>query len=267
MSQINLIISSGDRNEILNYHSFDFSGGETQIRIDSGVLPENVVIDADLRSAHDIMELLLITDALRELSPSIKLSLICKYLPYARQDRACVPGEAFSLRVMCNLINAQRYESVTVWDVHSEKSLELLDNVINVEAVDLIPADLIGSSILISPDHGAVPRVSACAERFNRPMFVADKIRDPENGAIVGMKIDELPDTTSDMLIVDDICDGGRTFIELAKILRTRTTGKIALYVTHMIASHGFDVFDGLIDHIYTPNSFKEVVPNFVTII
>jgi ribose-phosphate pyrophosphokinase len=58
-------------------------------------------------------------------------------------------------------------------------------------------------------------------------------------------------------LIVDDICDGGRTFIELAKVLRPLTNGSIFLYVTHGIFSQGLDVFKGVIDHIYTANLFN----------
>lgn len=269
MSQIKLMIFMEDRNEQLGYRSFEFSGGELQVRLDANVsTPDKMLIDANLRSAHDIIELLLVTDAVRRRWTDIQIDLLCKYLPYARQDRVCAEGEAFSLQVMCSLINAQNYQSVTIWDVHSQKAIDLLNNVINIEAVDLIPSQLIGSSVLISPDKGAVPRVTACAERFNRPMFIADKIRNPDNGQITGMKVDGLIDTTEeDFLIIDDICDGGRTFIELAKILRPHTSGKIGLYVTHMISSQGFEVFHGLIDFIYTSNCFRATVPDFVHII
>jgi ribose-phosphate pyrophosphokinase len=72
-----------------------------------------------------------------------------------------------------------------------------------------------------------------------------------------GIPVEEL--AKKDFLIVDDICDGGRTFIELAKVLRPWTTGKIYLYVTHGIFSNGLDVFNSLIDGVYTANPFPKV--------
>ena len=60
-------------------------------------------------------------------------------------------------------------------------------------------------------------------------------------------------------MIVDDICDGGRTFTALATELRNITSGPIFLYVTHGIFSHGLDVFKGLIDKIYVANPFPGV--------
>jgi ribose-phosphate pyrophosphokinase len=48
--------------------------------------------------------------------------------------------------------------------------------------------------------------------------------------------------------MVDDICDGGRTFIELAKELRGMGAEKVHLYVTHGFFTKGLSVFDGIID-------------------
>jgi ribose-phosphate pyrophosphokinase len=260
----------------LEYRTFAFSGGEIQVRLDlRSFEPIKIVIDADLRSAHDIMELFLVTNALRHRYPDVRTHLLCKYLPYARQDRVCSPGEAFSLEAICHLFNVQRYDSITLWDVHSQKSLDLLHRAFNVLAVDLIPESIIGDSVLVSPDKGAIDRVALCAERFRRPMIVADKIRNPDTGAIIGTKIcepdmeainEKLINCDGGFLMIDDICDGGKTFIELAKVLRPLTSGRIGLYVTHMIASQGFAVFDGLIDYIHTANCFKEDVPDFVQI-
>jgi ribose-phosphate pyrophosphokinase len=62
------------------------------------------------------------------------------------------------------------------------------------------------------------------------------------------------------ILIVDDICDGGRTFIELAKKLRPMTTGKIKLLITHGIFSKGIEVFDGIIDEVLVINNIGGAV-------
>lgn len=218
-----------------------------------------VRITAHLRNASEIMELLLAVNAIdHDMPPSVPLYLVCPYLPYARQDRVCSPREAFALETMCAIINGCQFDSVTVWDVHSRVATGLLEDCINIPAADLIFDDLMYGSVLVAPDAGAVDRVLECATKFKRPMVQAEKIRDPNDGKITGTKVYSHHVGGCNFLIIDDICDGGRTFIELAKVLRPLTRGKIKLWVTHGIFSQGFEVFKGLIDEIYTANCFQE---------
>lgn len=269
MGKISIIAGEPSLRHELPFRSFDFSGGEIQVRLETCDAVGEITINAMMTLPHDIMELLLVTNAVRHQYPSLRLHLYCPYLPYARQDRVCVPGEAFSLEVMCSLINLQRYETVTVLDVHSQKSLDLLNNAVNVPVVDLINESIIGNAVLVCPDKGAIERVGACAERFNRPMIIAEKIRNPDTGAITHTELhmNGVDVTGKDLIMIDDICDGGRTFIEHAKLLRPLSTGKISLWVTHLIASQGFEVFNGLIDDIYTANCFHRETPDFVHLI
>jgi ribose-phosphate pyrophosphokinase len=61
-------------------------------------------------------------------------------------------------------------------------------------------------------------------------------------------------------MIVDDICDGGRTFIKLAKAIQNqRPNAKIYLVVTHGIFSAGFDELSKWFEGIYTTDSYKHI--------
>ena len=228
-----------------------------------------VVITADLRSGDDIMELLMVTDALRRLpgGRSAAIHLVVPYLPYARQDRVCNPGEALGLRVMCDLINAQGYASVEVWDAHSDVALALLDRVIHVEAWRFVSAFYDPNMVMVAPDEGAVKRTHRCAQEVLADVVHAEKIRDTLTGEITGTEVHSQGVGSRDFLIVDDICDGGRTFIELAKKLRPLTTGKIYLYVTHAIMSKGLDVMRPFLDGIYTANSWVEDTSGFLRVV
>ena len=62
-----------------------------------------------------------------------------------------------------------------------------------------------------------------------------------------------------DCLIVDDICDGGRTFIELAKEIRKQTNLPIYLIVTHGIFSAGFEQLNEYFAGIFCTNSIKDI--------
>jgi ribose-phosphate pyrophosphokinase len=58
---------------------------------------------------------------------------------------------------------------------------------------------------------------------------------------------------------VDDLCDGGATFIGAAKCLRDAGAKFVGLVVPHGIFSRGVShVLDNGIDHIHTSNSFKD---------
>jgi ribose-phosphate pyrophosphokinase len=258
----NITVRSGIH--IVPHERSVFSGGEVQVRLASRA-PLEAIIEAHVRSSDNLMELLLITDALRRAGTKT-IRLLMPYLPYARQDRVCSPGEAHSLRVICDLINAQCYESVEVWDVHSDVATALLDRCTNRTATGFLQKAISagGKTVLVAPDAGAIKKVSSLSLTHAVPYVRADKSRDPRTGEITGTVVYSEHIGAADFLIVDDICDGGRTFIELAKALRPLTDGRVNLYVTHGIFSRGTAVFDGLIDNVFVANSFiKELPANF----
>lgn len=246
---------------------FKFSGGEIQVKLEPNKweLLDKLNIYAHVTNSDEVMELLLLTDALRRYNRSAQIGLMLPYLPYARQDRVCAPGEALALRVFTDLINSQNYAYVRVYDVHSTVSQALLNNVTNSTVSEIWVS--YGSqlplldSVLVAPDSGSLKKVEDLSKTFSRkmPMVRADKLRDVNTGEITETVVYSKHIGKKDFFIVDDICDGGRTFIELAKVLRPLTDGKIYLYVTHGIFSKGLEVFEGLIDTIYTAYPFPNV--------
>lgn len=258
------------------YEKFKFPGGEVHVKIKDIESNEvirainDVFIGANLQTSDDIMELLLLTNALKNVYSPSTMSLTLGYTPYGRQDRIGVDGEPLSLKVFADLINLQGYDEVLIYDPHSDVTPALINNsqvVPNYEiARGALPKENV---ILVSPDAGANKKVFTFAKELGYNTVVrADKIRDVATGNITDTIVytDHVGD--KDFLIVDDICDGGRTFIELAKKLKEKTNGKIYLYVTHGIFSKGIEPFDGLIDHIYVGLPFdKELKHPLLTFI
>lgn len=279
----NIMIANRLGEEVANYSKFIFPGGETQVKITPFKIFDNtteLVITSCMYSAQDIMETALVLNALRHMENFMWVKLVIPYVPYARQDRVCSPGEAFSLEMIANFIVQMDYDELEVWDIHSgvfEKLLGsrgILADFKNVHAWDFVRnIKFTNIPIVVVPDKGALPRGTECANGLNAAILYGEKIRNTETGEITGTRIlnpifvdnNNVVETTTlnsdlgdnDILIVDDICDGGRTFIELAKILRPLTTGKIMLYVTHGIFSKGQEVlFEAGIDEIYTAHLF-----------
>ncbi len=225
------------------FESFVFSGGEVYVKVLECFV--NAHVKAILRNTQDLVELLMLCDALKRMGKTIQ-RIDIPYLPYARQDRVCNTGEALSLKVMCDLINSIGAKQVTVLDIHSDVTLALLNNVKNYEPASFGLLDIIGSKLIICPDAGAEKRI----QKLKKPYVMATKVRDVATGEI---KQTSLHGSVKDRdcIIVDDICDRGRTFTELAKVLRTAEARTVDLYVTHGIFAKGMGVFTKLIDQIF----------------
>jgi ribose-phosphate pyrophosphokinase len=250
----------------IEFYFKQFSGGERHIQITESPLaiPHKVYINADILSSNDLMDLLLLMEAVEDYyNTRIVFDLCIPYLPYARQDRVCAKGQAFSLSLLNKILNIFVIDTLTTYDVHSEVASNLFKQLDNIEAYEIIEntelQDIIKQSTLVCPDKGARDRVSKVQNISDCPMITCDKVRDPKTGWITSMEVlDENPSYPRTAVIVDDICDGGMTFILVAKELKRLGYTKIILYVTHGIFSKGLEVFDNLIDEMYTTDSFPQ---------
>jgi len=201
---------------------FNFSGGEVQVQLPKNIPNTSIAnIIANLHSSDDVMALLMLTSALRNVFTSeTKIFLTMPYIPYARQDRVCGEGEALAIKVFCDLINSQKYFGVEIWDSHSDVAIALLNNCYHREQPDLLK-DLYfdkENTILVSPDAGANKKIFKVAKELGfKEVVRADKTRNVTTGEITGTVVYCENVGAKDFLIVDDICDGGRTFIEACK--------------------------------------------------
>lgn len=259
--------------------SFKFSGGECHVQLLNDHLDSMIHINAKMASSDDVMSLLLTVDAVKRIHREAQIHLKIPYFPYARQDRVCNKGEALSIKVMADLINSLNCQSVTIYDPHSDVLPALLNNCI-VKSLDEIVSNshlfnlIIENKLtLVSPDAGAEKKIIKLGNIFNTRgnttnVICATKVRNVSNGEIVAVKfLGEV--TNSKLIILDDICDGGRTFIELAKKLLKAGAEEISLYVTHGIFSNGFDELKKYFQHIYCYHLLNKIKTDneFLTVI
>ncbi len=228
----------------LDYQPFKFPGGEQHFKLQCNLMVLNSLkIVTDLSNSDEIMQLVLLADTFRHKDKYLELL----YTPYARQDRRTSHEEPFSLRAFAKLINMCGFKQVRVHDPHSDVTAALIDNIFVVKRLELVKMRLgwIGqppSTIIISPDAGAMKANQEIAQHFKLPHVSATKIRDIATGEITATQIHtDISLEGKDLIVLDDICDGGRTFIELAKVLRTRNPASIHLYTTVSISQKGRD--------------------------
>jgi ribose-phosphate pyrophosphokinase len=234
-----------------------FSGGELHIRINPNGVSNDNKIKAYLYSSDAIMQLLLVVDAIYRIKPAANIDLVIPYFPYARQDRVCNRGEPFSLKLMTRLINDLNCRSVTIYDPHSKITTDNLNNCKAVTLEKLIPTFLTDKikeedAVLVSPDKGSKEKVQKLASNIGCQFISADKVRDVSTGRITSMSVRGVI-KDKNYFIIDDICDGGATFIELAKLLKNKGANELYLYVTHGIFSKGLiaSTLKQYFSHIY----------------
>jgi ribose-phosphate pyrophosphokinase len=213
-----------------------FPGGEPHANVPdpAAIAGGSFVIDTRIGSFNTFGLLLVANDALRR-SGATEVRLFCPYLPGARQDR----DAPLTAKVYADIINAAGFDEIVAVDAHSPVMPALLDRCRVVGSTSIVPAEMLaGESVtVICPDAGAAKRSESVADLFHLPVVYARKHRDPLTGRLSGFSCEALPGSAIGV-VVDDICDGGGTFLGLAD-----ATGlpreQLRLWTTHGIYSKG----------------------------
>jgi len=237
--------------DLVEIEKFNFSGGEIHFKADSDLFhdADSYCIETTLCSSEEIMLMLMVADYLKTLDKSATLNL--QYVPYARQDRQTSPNEPFSFKTFARLLNSCNFTKVYISDPHSDVTAALIDNVVIYNRCDIIPHDLVEGAICISPDAGAQKQNHDICTKYGIEHVIATKKRCIKSGDITETQVHTDLDLKGKKLVIfDDICDGGRTFIELSKVLKTYNPESIHLYVTYGIFSKGIEVVEEHFDSV-----------------
>lgn len=251
---------------------FLFSGGEVHCRVSSPVelASKTTCLDYTMNGFMTICEYQNVFH--EETGHGDKMDLTYPYFPYARQDRVMGSKEPFSLKVFCDLLNSRKFKTVKIFDPHSDVAPALIENCIVITQCEIarkaIPDEYFTNEnvIFVSPDAGAYKKLSKLIPDDQR-IAIGVKNRDAL-GKITGTNFySPISVVGRTCVMVDDICDGGRTFIELAKKLKEAGAAVVVLYITHGIFSQGLEPLREHIDFIYTTNSFpNENVEEFMEV-
>lgn len=251
-----------------------FPDGQQTVDIETGSMflqGEHVKIEARIRTFRDLEIIIAANQALKEIGVK-SVSLYVPYFMGARSDRKFREGGVNYLKhVICPIINSQGFSEVVTLDPHSDVLEACLDSygkmnnfiIIKNSLADIDNKDGAQNRIvLVSPDGGALKKIFDVAEEFKIPNIVtAMKHRDINTGKITHTEVPDLGKYGKDhkFVIVDDICDGGRTFIELAKEIRKQNgDSDIYLIVTHGVFSNGLYELSKCFTKIYTSNSYRD---------
>jgi len=287
MKILNLVYP--DKSDI-KYKKIQFPDGQQSIVLDMKIKTDKAVIKTRLNNFKDVELLICATQALYNTNSVKEIALYCPYFLGSRSDRKFEYGSVNYLKdVICPIINSLNFFEVSVLDPHSdvleaclnnfrkESNLKLVEFVLS--HLKYIPDELENwqqmsdlytknGYILVSPDAGATKKIYKLAEQigYTGDIIICSKERD-KDGRLTQVNVPlEHKHLRKDYIIIDDICDGGRTFINIAKELKTYMqndphAGKIYLIVTHGIFSKGFEELSKYFDGIYCTNSYSDIEP------
>lgn len=261
----------------VKYTISKFPDGQQQIKITSIPLSE-ITIKSRLNNFMDLELIVCATASLKGLGVT-EINLYAPYFLGSRSDRKFEGGSNNYLKdVICPIINSLKFKSITACDPHSdvlEACLNNFEKINNYSVVNFAFNHLYENKnrnfMLLSPDGGALKKVYKLAEQleYNEDILSCSKSRGID-GKLTKTEVPHF-DLTKDAIIVDDICDGGATFINIAKIIKERyelhdlndklgmmPRGELVLIVTHGIFSKGFSELEKYFDKIYCTNSYSD---------
>lgn len=262
----------------IKYKISQFPDGQQDIVISNFTyndISDTIQISSRFNSFKDLELIICITKALRRMG----VKCIQLYIPYllgSRSDRQFQEGgNSYLVDVIAPIINSLKFNQVTTIDVHSDvaaaciKNFKSKDNfsLVNWAITDIIKNyDRILN--LVSPDSGALKKIYKLTDRlyYRDEIIICNKSRDIEGKlSKTGVGLSSNRVLSNDLAIIDDICDGGRSFnniiIEMNRISQLTTTkqGRRFLIITHGIFSAGFEELSKWFDGIYCTNSIKDI--------
>ena len=251
----------------------EFSDGASTVKIDE-ITEEykfiTVVVDSSTPCDKILWQLMLVRDAIaRQYVGATKKPLVnlnIPYMPYARADRVFEVGNPLPLDLFFTQISKLFHKVITM-DLHSD--VISWGPLIEHKQCDIFRSFAVSNGlhkrrdwVLVAPDKGSTLKARNTQDIFNVPMVYGDKTRDISTGKITSIYIKEhdvdLVGKTT--VIVDDICDGGGTFIPLAEELKEQGASEVWLFVTHGIFAKGLNIFKGKIDKIACGNNVSTYI-------
>ena len=236
-----------------------FADGETLVEIGESVRGKRVfLIQSTCAPTNErLMEVLIALNALK-LGSATAIGVLMPYYGYARQDRKAKPRQPITAKLVADLLGtAGAYRVVTV-DLHAAQIegffnfpvdnltvIPMMANYYRSKGIDL------DEFIVVSPDHGGVNRARRLAENLGVSMAIIDKRRPRPNEVEVANIIGNVEGLNC--IMVDDICDTGRSLVAASETLKEH--GAKDIYVC---LAHG--VFSGNATERIEASPIKEVV-------
>ena len=218
-----------------------FSDGEIMVEVGENVRGRDVYViqSTCYPSNHNLMELLIMTDALKRASAA-SITAVIPYFGYARQDRKVAPRTPITSKLIADLISTAGIDRMVSMDLHAGQIQGFFNiPVDHLYAAPVFLADMkerfAGRAVVVSPDAGGTERARAFAKRLDAGLAIIDKRRSGPNVSEVMHIIGDVQDQIC--LIVDDMIDTAGTLCQAARALKDKGAKEVYASATHAVLS------------------------------
>jgi ribose-phosphate pyrophosphokinase len=209
-----------------------FPDGEFYVRILDEISNEEVVIVQTTYPDENIIELLILQNAVKEANAK-GITVVIPYFGYARQDTKFKDGEPISAKAMAEIIGLNADKIITV-DPHKEHILDFFSTkAYSCSAIPEIAKYLKDKNVdmILAPDKGALVRAREASMIIGCDFDYMEKTR--IDGETIQIKPKKLDAHNKNVAIIDDIISTGGTMAQSINHLKQHGAKKIMVACTH----------------------------------
>lgn len=254
-----LILNLTDQDKSnISYQVFRFPDGEIQISLGEFSHKEDIKVICRITNAEELFLVAQVFDILDR--HEVVYDVFIGYLMGMRMDRVMDFNRPFTLKVVTDILKNNKARFISVVEPHSERTNDLLETNLEPLLLGTLPFyKELSNYQVIFPDAGAKDRYQSSALYGENPIFCS-KVRDVETGQILGIQVDN-PEALSGkpLIIIDDLCDGGGTFLGIAQAIREiKPDADISIKVTHAVNGVGIQNLSKTFNKVYITNSYED---------
>jgi len=224
----------------------EFANGEVRPRFGESVRGCDVFImqshfGCDGRSINDsIMEQLIMIDAAQRASAK-RITAVCPFYGYARQDRKAEGREPITARLVADLFKAAGAKRMVSIDLHSGQIQGFFDGPVDhltaMPVIEKYVRDNAKDPVIVSPDAGRIKVAERMQQHLGADLAFVYKRR-PKGTTNTAQALDVIGDVEGRLCILtDDMIDTGGTIVSAAHLLLDKGATEVWAMASHGVLS------------------------------
>ena len=227
-------------------HVAEFANGEIHCRFGESVRGSDVFIIQshsmfEESSLNDsVMEQLIMVDAAKRASAR-KITVVCPFYAYARQDRKAEGREPITAKLLANMFEVAGATRMVTVDLHSQQIQGFFDIPVDhltampvlVEHLSTLGDDL----VVVSPDAGRVKVAERYSNMLGADLAIVHKrrLKGLKNAVEAKDVVGEVAGRTC--VVIDDMIDTAGTICAAAELLVEKGASDVIVGCTHAVFS------------------------------
>lgn len=235
---------------------FKFPDGELHVEFHKEIdRKEYYIVISRVTSADELFILMQVADVLNR--NEVEWDLHITYLMGMRMDRVMSFTRPFTLKVVSTIVRNFGVNNIYIHDPHSSISTHLMGAQQILDDVHNDAYKTVVNPLVCYPDHGAFNKYYVLFEYVDAISF--EKSRDTSTGKITCLHCDDIDKANGrNVIVVDDLIDGGATAVGIAEELRKNNPKSITFSATHAVNENGLRRVAEAYDNVFVSDSYRD---------